>query len=159
MIRICFVCHGNICRSPFAEALARKATDKRGWGKKLSLDSAGTSAEHLGEEPYHLSLEVGKKMGLKMSHQARQFEGHEFDNWDYVIALDPHNARNLKNLTDDPEAHKKITLLRDWDAYATSQTVPDPWGRGPEAFEEMAEIISSALVEFYDHLKKTHKQL
>jgi len=159
IIRICFVCHGNICRSTYAEAYANKIIKKRKWECHFEIDSAGTSTEHLGEDPHIMSQKVGSYSGLNFNHKSRQFQDHEFDYWDYIVAMDKNNVRNLNLLTDNTDSLKKISLLREWDKYATSKSVPDPWGRQETAYEDMAEIISSALDEFFDHLKITHSKL
>ena len=156
-LSICFVCHGNICRSPYAEAYARKEAKKRHWENKVLIDSAGTSAEHLGEPPHPLSRAMGERVGLEMNHIARQFQDDEFEKWDYIVLMDRNNLRNLQRLPRFEQFKDKVSLLREWDEYATSQIVPDPWGMGERAYDEMSEIICSAMVEFFDHLEKNHK--
>jgi protein-tyrosine phosphatase len=152
-IRICFVCHGNICRSPFAAAFAQKLAHKSGWDNKVEIDSAGTSKEHVGELPHPSSIALGRGKNLNMNHLSRQFTNEEFELWDYIIVMDRNNERNLKKLPDYTKHKDKVSLLRNWDDYATSEYVSDPWGHSERAYDEMGEIICSAMIELFDQLK------
>lgn len=157
MIRINFVCLGNICRSPFAEALAREEVARCGWSHSVQVDSSGTSNEHEGERSHPLSIAVGESLGLQMTHRARQFQAEEFEDWDYILAMDQSNQRHLLSLAPDSDAREKISLLLSWDPEAPVRDVPDPWGYGEDAYERMAGLIRGALGPFLGHLQRRHK--
>jgi protein-tyrosine phosphatase len=156
MIRLCFVCLGNICRSPFAEALARREIETRNWQGKILVDSAGTSNEHEGERSHPLSRQVGLEMGLSMNHRARQFKADEFEDWDYILVMDQNNLSHLKRLTPESEQLNKIHLLLDFHPQSACKNVPDPWGYGLEKYHEMRILIEGALKAFFDSIARRH---
>ena len=92
-MRIIFVCQGNIIRSPLAENMFRHFAQERGVGEKYQLDSAGTSAYHVGELPDHRMRQVAQEKGFQYTGKARQFMGEDFDQLDLIIAMDRSNQR------------------------------------------------------------------
>jgi low molecular weight protein-tyrosine phosphatase len=140
-VRICFVCLGNICRSPAAAAVfARKASDA---GLAVTVDSAGTSRYHLGEGAHPNTLDEGARRGVAIEHRARQFTPGDFERFDLVIAMDESNQHALRDLAPDAEARSKIVLLRSF-APGEGHDVPDPWGLPPSAYSTMFDIIEVA---------------
>jgi protein-tyrosine phosphatase len=142
-VRICFVCLGNICRSPAAAAVfARKAADA---GLAVTVESAGTSRYHLGEPAHPNTLAEAAQRGIEIDHFARQFTAADFDRFDLVVAMDETNRRDLSRLAPDDGARRKIVLLRSFASDgAGAQDVPDPWGLPPSAYVEMFDIVESA---------------
>jgi len=140
-VRICFVCLGNICRSPAAAAVfARKARDA---GLAVTVESAGTSRYHLGEDAHPNTLEEAARRGVAIEHRARQFTADDFGRFDLVVAMDESNRRALRDLAPDDEARSKIVLLRSF-ATGGDHDVPDPWGLPPSAYSTMFNIIETA---------------
>ena len=142
-MRICFVCLGNICRSPAAAAVfARKAGEA---GLAVTVESAGTSTYHLGEDAHPNTLGEAARRGVAIEHRARQFTAADFDRFDLVVAMDESNRRALRALAPDAGAWDKIVLLRSFASDGAGvQDVPDPWGLPPSAYVDMFDVIESA---------------
>jgi low molecular weight protein-tyrosine phosphatase len=142
-VRICFVCLGNICRSPAAAAVfAHKAADA---GLAVAVESAGTSRYHLGEPAHPNTLAEAAERGIEIEHRARQFTPEDFDRFDLLVAMDDANCRELSRLAPDDGARSKIVLLRSFASDGSGrQDVPDPWGLPPSAYAEMFDIVESA---------------
>lgn len=139
MTRICFVCHGNICRSPTAEAVMRALVDDAGLGDAIVLDSAGVSDEHAGEPPDRRAIAAALRRGLRLEHRARRFTAADFDRFDHVIAMDRDNLRRLQALAPTAAARAKLELLRPIGP-SGEHDVPDPWYEGGTAFDRVLDI-------------------
>jgi protein-tyrosine phosphatase len=157
-VAVSFVCMGNICRSPTAEAVMRHLVSEAGLEHAITLDSAGTGAWHVGEERDRRSRAVAKRRGMPISGPARQFVRDDFDRFDLVLALDEDNARELRRLAPTDEARAKIHLLRKFDKDADpGAEVPDPYYGGPEGFELVFDICQAACCGLLEHLKQTYR--
>src|SRR5690606_2785640 len=113
-MRICFVCLGNICRSPTAEGVFRHVVTQAGLLHAFEIDSAGTAAYHAGEPPDGRSAMTARQRGVELGGRARRFEAHDFGRFDYVVAMDRSNRDDLLALAPDPNAAAKVMLLRDF---------------------------------------------
>lgn len=141
-VRICFVCLGNIIRSPLAENLFRHLAEEKGVSHKYIVDSAGTSAYHIGEKPDIRMRRVAAQHGLRYSGRARQFEQRDFNRFDLIIAMDLENKRDLERLARTEEEKSKIRLLREFDPEGRpTDAVPDPYYGGVQGFEETYRIV------------------
>jgi protein-tyrosine phosphatase len=157
-IAISFVCMGNICRSPTAEAIMRHLVREAGLQGKIEIDSAGTGAWHVGEERDRRSRAVAKRRGMPIEGPARQFQREDFDRFDLVLALDEENARDLRRLAASEQDCKKVRLLREFDPSAPEgASVPDPYYGGPQGFEEVFDICLSACRGLLDYLRRTYQ--
>ena len=96
-MRICFVCEGNIIRSPLAKSLFQHLAEEEGVADKYHLDSAGTSAYHVGERPDRRMRQVAKERGFEYTGQSRQFHREEIDHFDMILAMDRNNYRILSS--------------------------------------------------------------
>ncbi len=145
-MRICFVCMGNICRSPMAEVVFRRLLEDAGLDDEIEVASAGTGAWHAGRQADRRALDTLRAKGYDGSaHRARQFERSWFDDYDLVVALDADNERDLRRLAPSPEAAAKVRLLRSYDGTAVGDLdVPDPYYGGPEGFEHVLALVESA---------------
>jgi len=153
-IAISFVCMGNICRSPTAEAVMRHLLHEAGLQHAIGIDSAGTGSWHVGEERDRRSRAVAKRRGMPISGPARHFASSDFDRFDLVLALDEQNASELRGLAPNDEARAKIHLLREFDPDAPpGAEVPDPYYGGPDGFEQVFDICLSACRGLLDHLR------
>src|SRR6188474_1925378 len=112
MVSVCFVCLGNICRSPTGEAVFRHLVDEAGLREIVHVDSAGTGSWHIGEAPDKRARAAGARRGIEVGGAARQFKRSDFARFDYVLAMDNENLENLVSLAPDEEAKRKIHLLR-----------------------------------------------
>jgi len=158
-VRLSFVCLGNICRSPTAEAVMRHLVNEAGLADRVLIDSAGTGDWHVGEGRDKRSSEVGRRRGIPLSGRARQFLPVDFARFDYVLAMDRQNLTNLQGMAPDQKALAKVHLLRSFDPslVAGDDEVPDPYFGGPEGFDEVFDICQRACQGLLDHLRRTHR--
>jgi protein-tyrosine phosphatase len=157
-VAVSFVCMGNICRSPTAEAVMRHLVREADLEGAIALDSAGTGAWHVGEDRDRRSRAVAHKRGMPITGPARQFARGDFDRFDLVLALDDENARELRRLAPTDEARAKIHLLREFDkGAAPGAEVPDPYYGGPEGFDLVFDICLAAGRGLLEHLKETYR--
>lgn len=154
MIKVLFVCLGNICRSPLAEAIFKKKIKKEGLEAMIHCDSAGTANYHVGENPDPRTVEIAGKHGVPVDHKGQQFKKTHQSEYDYLIAMDRSNYKNMTvEMESDPD---KLILMRDFDPFGKGLDVPDPWYGGMNGFEEVYQILDRSLDEFISFLKKEH---
>jgi protein-tyrosine phosphatase len=168
LVRISFVCSGNICRSPTAEAVMRQLVREAGLEDKVDIDSAGTGAWHVGEQRDKRSREVAERRGAPLSGRARQFTARDFARFDYVLAMDGDNLADLCDLAPDAEARAKVRLLRSFDpavagcdpdraaSSGRDADVPDPYYGGPDGFERVFDICTAACRALLADIRRTH---
>ena len=127
-IKIMFICHGNICRSPMAEFVMRELVRQEGREDEFEIASSATSCEELGNPVYPPAQRVLKAHHIPFERrEARRFTASEYDYWDLLICMDKNNLRNLARITADPEG--KVRLLLDY-AGRKDAEVADPWWSG-----------------------------
>jgi protein-tyrosine phosphatase len=147
--RVLFVCLGNICRSPLAEGVFRHLTRARDVADLYHADSAGTGSWHVGEPPDRRSAEVAHRNGVLLEGEARQVVPEDFERFDWIIAMDRSNLRDLETMRRQ-KGRAKLQLLRDFDPEPGSRDVPDPYYGGPDGFEKVYAMVhrsSEALLE------------
>lgn len=143
--RICFVCTGNICRSPMAESVFRARTAEAGLDGLIEVDSAGTGGWHEGDGADPRTVSVLEEHGYDGAHTARQFQSSWFSRLDLVIALDAGHLKALRLLAATPEDAAKVRLLRSYDPAAGDDLdVPDPYYGGLDGFQECLEMVEAA---------------
>ncbi|MFD7503883.1 low molecular weight protein-tyrosine-phosphatase [Streptomyces sp. NPDC059850] len=143
--RVCFVCTGNICRSPMAESIVRAHAEDAGFDGLVAWDSAGTGPWHEGDGADRRAIAVLADHGYEQDHIARQFQPAWFADLDLVIALDSGHLRDLRALAPTARDAAKVRLLRSYDPDAPSDLdVPDPYFGGTDGFEEVLEMIEAA---------------
>ena len=156
-VAVSFVCMGNICRSPTAEAVMRHLVREAGLEATITIDSAGTGDWHVGQERDRRSRTVAMRRGMPITGPARQFVRSDFDRFDLVLALDEENVRDLRKLAPNDEARARIRLLREFDAsVAPGAEVPDPYYGGPEGFDQVFDICLAACRGLLDHLRRSY---
>lgn len=133
MVRVVFVCLGNICRSPLAEGAFRRHVEDRGLSAQFEIDSAGTAGYHVGELPDPRSVEVAQRNGVDLTAQrSRKLVPGDLDHFDVVVAMDRSNLRNIKTLGTGRAA---LVLMRDEAPGPPGREVPDPYYGGPGGFD------------------------
>jgi protein-tyrosine phosphatase len=144
-MRICFVCLGNICRSPTAEIVMEKLIAEAGLADRVTIDSAGTGAYHCGEDADPRTRAAAARRGLEITHLARQFTAADLDRFDLLIAMDGENLAKLRRLIGQRPA-PELRLLRSFDPTAPSEAaVPDPYyAGGDRGFEEVLDQCERA---------------
>ena len=151
MISVCFVCLGNICRSPTAEGVMLKKLKDHNLQDAIVIDSAGTSAYHVGERADARSRECAHKRGYELPSRARQFTKQDFEQFDYIIAMDQSNRQNLLQSSHE-EQRQKIFMFRQFEEGMNSTSdVPDPYYGGPSGFDNVLDICErgcDGLIEF-----------
>ena len=142
-ISILFVCLGNICRSPLAEAVFSALAARRGLADRFLADSAGTASYHEGDPPDPRSVEVAESRGVRMAGRARQVSPGDLERFDYVVAMDRSNARSLERLRRERAGGDgaQIVLMRDYDPEPGDPDVPDPYYGARAGFERVYEIL------------------
>jgi protein-tyrosine phosphatase len=155
VVRICFVCLGNICRSPTAEAVMRHLIAQEGLGDRVAVESAGTGDWHIGEPRDRRSRAVGNARGIPLGGVARQFTAPDFDRCDHVVAMDRKNRDELLAMARHEGDRAKVSLLRSFDPGASADAeVPDPYYGGPRGFEDVFDICDAACRGLLEHLRR-----
>ncbi|QQR91508.1 MAG: low molecular weight phosphotyrosine protein phosphatase [Myxococcales bacterium] len=157
-LRLCFVCLGNICRSPTAEGIMQHLVNEAGLAQSIAIDSAGTSAYHAGESADERSRQTAAEHDVIIDQVSRQFHPHDLDRFDLILAMDQSNLDNLLRLATNDEQRKKIHRLREFDPHAKGELdVPDPYYGGSNGFEKVfqmcfrsCEVLLEKIREDYD---------
>jgi protein-tyrosine phosphatase len=145
IIRILFVCLGNICRSPAAEGIMKKLVADRNLQNVIEIDSAGTSGWHNGALPDTRMRAHGKKRGYDFCSLSRKFIPADFDRFDYIVVMDSSNFANVKALATTQEEVEKIHLMTDFSTRITSYDhIPDPYYGGASGFELVIDLLEDA---------------
>ncbi len=141
-MKILMVCLGNICRSPMAEGILRSKAE----GTSIEVDSAGTAAYHVGENPDPRAVMTARKHGVKIDQLVgRQFTVEDFDNFDLIYVMDDSNKKNVLSLARDERDVAKVSLLLDEaEDLPAGMEVPDPYYGGDQGFEDVFSMISRA---------------
>jgi protein-tyrosine phosphatase len=142
--RVCFVCSGNICRSPTAEVVLRTLVREAGLADSVVVDSAGTGDWHAGADADDRAVAALRRRGYPVRrHCARQIRAPDLARYDLVVALDTEHAGALRRMADSSRQAAKVRLLRSFDPAAVEGDidVPDPYYGGPHAFDHVLDLI------------------
>lgn len=144
MVRVLFVCLGNICRSPTAEGVFRKLVDEAGLKGHIEIDSAGTHAYHVGAPPDTRSQAAAKRRGIDLSGlRGRRATDADIEQFEYILAMDGENLSNLKAIC-PPGLEHKIRLFLEFAPDQPEREVPDPYYGGEKGFERVLDMIEEA---------------
>ena len=154
-IRVLLVCLGNICRSPTAHGVLEKLIENNGLSHLIDVDSAGTGDWHVGAPPDHRSLTAAAERGYDLSKlRARQVQTRDFEQFEYILAMDRTNLKDLRALC--PPAHQaKLRLFLEF-ADTSHEAVPDPYYSGEDGFELVLNLVEEACAGLLAHLCDSH---
>ena len=144
MIRVVFVCLGNICRSPLAEAIFKDKIRKRGIHNLFEVHSCGTANYHVGDSPDPRTIQNAKKNGVLIDHIGRQLNEEDLDYFDYVFVMDKSNYNNVLRLANAKQHQHKVFMLRAYDTI-NGEEVPDPYYGQEKDFQQVFEIVDRSV--------------
>ncbi|TQL46576.1 protein tyrosine phosphatase [Homoserinimonas aerilata] len=154
LFRICFVCTGNICRSPMAEVMFRDMVAKAGHSKSIAVMSAGTGDWHVGERSDERTIATLADGGFDgTGHRARQFDPDWFDKLDLVVAFDRSQERILKNWASTETDRSKVQLLLSFDPEQQQLDIPDPYYSDAALFETVRRTIHQASAALFRQIE------
>jgi len=157
-VRVLFVCLGNICRSPAAEGNFHHLVKERSLEHVFEIDSAGTSAYHIGEPANSNARRAAARDGVDLTSRARQFKSRDFDKFDYILAMDHQNYRDILAQARKEEDSVKVRLFREFDPSVKSgertPDVPDPYFGGMDGFEKVQSIMKRTSAALLDSILK-----
>ena len=156
-VRVLFVCLGNICRSPLAEALFQQRVAEAGLEAHVEVDSAGTGGWHVGGPPDRRMTATAAAHGLDIAAlRARQLERSDLDHFDHVFVMDRSNLHDTLFLDPDGDHGTRVRLFREFDPEPDDYEVPDPYAGGPEGFEHVYDIADRTTRVLLDRLRAAH---
>lgn len=154
-IKILFVCLGNICRSPSAEAVFKDIVKTKGQSGEFYIDSAGTYAYHEGEMADRRMQQHAIKRGYNLTSISRPFDPYsDWDRFDYIVAMDNSNFNDLKAMARNESDLKKLHNMTNFSSRFSYDHVPDPYYGGYEGFELVLDILEDAGEGFFNYVKK-----
>lgn len=148
LIRVVFVCTGNICRSPTAEAVLRQRVHEAGLDDAIEVGSAGTGGWHVGDDADPRSLRALRARGYDLTHRARHFRPSWFEDYDVIVALDTEHLSALRAMRPDSDVRR----LRDWDPEGAGD-VPDPYYGDRDGFEEVLDMVERSCAGLLEELR------
>jgi protein-tyrosine phosphatase len=151
-IKVLFVCLGNICRSPLAEAIFNHKVEKLGRQSDFEVQSCGTANYHIGDPPDHRTIRNAQKNGIKINHVGRQLSLSDLDSFDFILAMDTNNQHAILRLDTAPQNSHKIFLMRSFDPLGKNLDVPDPYYGEEKDFQEVFDIINRSVNSFVGSL-------
>ncbi|CDH58381.1 protein phosphotyrosine phosphatase [Lichtheimia corymbifera JMRC:FSU:9682] len=150
-VNVLFVCLGNICRSPMAEAVFAHMVNQKKLSERFGvIDSAGTAGYHVGETPDHRSAQTCRKHGVPVNHNARKVNKADFNRFDYILCMDESNLANLQEMA-PAGTTATIKLFGEYDPQG-ERIIRDPYYGGSEGFERNFKQVSRASEGFLNEL-------
>jgi len=158
MVRVLFVCLGNICRSPMAHGALRALIEERGLEGRVAVDSCGTSSHHCGEPPDPTMQQVARQVGIALGDlRSRQLRGSDFEQFDILVAMDSANEADILARRPD-DAPCEVVRFMSFVPHSNASDVPDPWWAGRvEGFETVRDLVTSGVGPLLDYALDRHR--
>lgn len=157
-LKILFVCTGNICRSPLAEAIFSAYIKEHKLADNFEFDSCGTTSYHVSSLPDDRAIEVGRKYGITLNHKARQINFNDMIYYDYILVMDHLNYEDVISNMNNVINKDKVFLLRSFDSTITVEyDVPDPYYGTMEDFDDVFIICKRSIEGFINYLISENK--
>ncbi|MDA8420014.1 MAG: low molecular weight phosphotyrosine protein phosphatase [Pseudomonadota bacterium] len=154
MVRVLFVCLGNICRSPTAEGVFRAVVRAQGLEQVIETDSAGTHSYHVGDAPDARAQAAAARRGIDLSGlRGRQATRRDIESFDFILAMDRENLRHLRALS-PPGMEGKIRLFLDFAPSRPEREVPDPYFGGDGGFDRVLDMVEEAATGLLEHIRR-----
>ena len=150
--KVLFVCLGNICRSPAAQAIFEHYVREAGLQERLHADSAGIYGGHKGNPPDRRMRTAALYRGYGLTHSARQVRGYDFNDFDLIVAMDDQNYQNLMNIAPSVEAARKVKRMSEYLADNKISYIPDPYYSGMDGFNYVLDLLEEACENLFDSL-------
>ena len=142
---VLFVCLGNICRSPAAQAVMQRMVDERGLTECFYIDSAGLGSWHIGDLPDKRMRVHARPRGYELTHRARVVKSHDSEDFDLIVGMDASNVDELRYKAATIEQQDKVVMMGDYiRQYPNYDYVPDPYYEGSEGFELVLDLLEDA---------------
>ena len=142
---VLFICLGNICRSPAAQAVMQRLVDERGLADRFEIDSAGIGGWHIGDLPDKRMRVHARPRGYELTHHARRVQASDFEDFDLIVGMDAANVDDLHSMAATPEQSDKVVMMGDYiRQYPHYDHVPDPYYEGSEGFELVLDLLQDA---------------
>ena len=142
---VLFVCLGNICRSPAAQAVMQSMVDASSLSNRFHIDSAGTGGWHVGDLPDKRMRVHARPRGYELTHRARKVQASDFEDFDLIVGMDAANVDDLRDLAATIEQEHKVVMMGDYiRRYPHYDYVPDPYYEGSEGFELVLDLLEDA---------------
>jgi len=156
MIKVLFICMGNICRSPTAEGIFNDLIKKENLSHLITVDSAGTHAYHVGNPPDYRAQTTAQKRNIDLSKQsARRVRVSDFKEFDYILAMDKDNLLDLQEICPTEYIHK-VRLFLEYVPHLNIKEVPDPYYGGPSGFDRVLDLVEMASEGLLKELRERH---
>ena len=153
-ISVLFVCLGNICRSPAAEAIFINLLEKNGLNEGFIVDSAGTGSWHIGKKADSRMRFAAERRDIKISSRARQITCKDFEKFNYILAMDDSNFQNIQNLKNRTSSSDfaSIKKIQNFKSVFNDLEVPDPYFGGDEGFDHVLDILEDSVSGFLESI-------
>ena len=151
--RVLFICLGNICRSPAAQAVMQRLVDERGLSDRFFIDSAGIGGWHIGDLPDKRMRVHARPRGYELTHRARRVQAGDFEDFDLIVGMDASNVDELRYKAATIEQQDKVVMMGDYiRQYPNYDYVPDPYYEGSEGFELVLDLLEDACDNLFNRI-------